>query len=253
MAPGLEEDETDDEMSLLASDDDFSEFDDEMTESDDLKTEDVVGVADILQEDSNGEQDTSSASDSTQHDIGESQFNCSDWTYNSNNRVWWVGPPTELPDTIEDFSDYDTYYLLVNSLERIQERSHHANPSPQIRDISDSRVGHPLRGSLKEGSELLFHFCHSRDCQGMTSEPCVAVPSETHVPNPNGNTDPDPIATQTEGEVIENDIPRDSEEEGNVNDEMDEAPQEQVQPPTSPSAEPEMDLSVPPKGLNIVV
>ena len=115
---------------------------------------------------------------------------------------------------------------MGNSLERIQERPYHTNRSSQIRDTSDSRVGNPLRGSLKNGSVLLFHFFHSRDCQGMTGEPCMAVPSETPVPNPNGNTAPDPIATQTDGEVMENDIPRDSEEEGNVNDELDAAPQE---------------------------
>ena len=205
VTPVLEEYDADDGMLPLPSDDEFSEIDDEMTESGDL-TEDVVFVADIRQEDCNEEQ---------------------------------------------DFSDYDTYYLVGNSLERIQERSHDVNASPQICDALDNRVGNTLRGFSKEGTEPLFHFCHSRDCQGITGEPCMAVPSETPVPNPNGNTDPNPIATQTEGEVMENDIPRDNEEEGSVNDEVDEAPQEQFQPPTSPSAEPEMDLSAPPEDLDI--
>ena len=85
----------------------------------------------------------------------------------------------------------------------------------------------------------------------MTGEPCIAVPSETPAPNLNGNTDFDPIATQTEGEVMEIDITRDSKEERNVNEEVDEAPEEQVQSPTSPSAEAKIDLSVPPEDLDM--
>ena len=185
VTPVLEEDDADDGMLPLPSDEEFSGIDDEMTGSGDLETEDVVFAADIRQEDCNEEQ---------------------------------------------DFSDYDTYYLVGNSLERIQKRSHAVKASPQIRDASDNRVGDTLRGS-KEGTEPLFHLCHSRDCQCITGEPCMAVLSETPVPNTNGNTDPNPIATQTEGEVMENDIPRDNDEEGSVNDEVDEAPQEQFNLP----------------------
>ena len=85
VALALETDDTDDEMQPLASDDDFTEIGDEMSESSDLKTEDVVLVADIMQANSNGEQDSSSASDSTQHDVGKSPFNYPDWTYDSDN------------------------------------------------------------------------------------------------------------------------------------------------------------------------
>ena len=150
VAQVVEEDEPDYGIPPLASDDDFSEIDEEMTESGDLRIEESVLVANIMQEHSNGEQDSSSAFDSIQHDIGESPFNCPDWAYDSDKRVWWVGPPTELPDTVEDFSDYDAYYLVGNSLERIQERCHLANPFPQIRDTSHSCVCDPLRSSLEE-------------------------------------------------------------------------------------------------------
>ena len=107
-----------------------AKFDDEMTESGYLNTEDALLISYIMQDDSNGEQDSSRASNSTHHNIVKSSFNCADWTYDSDNRVRWVGPPPELLVTVEDFADHDTYYLVVNSLERIQERSHHADASP---------------------------------------------------------------------------------------------------------------------------
>ena len=188
-------------------------------------------------------QDTSSASDSIKHDIGKPPFDGPYSTYDPANWERWVKPLPELLDTDEDFTEYDTYYFVGISLERMDERSHHANTSSQVRDTCNSRVSDLLRGTFKEGSELLFHFCHSPHCQGITGDPFLTVLSETPVPNPNGIAGPNLIATQTEGEVMENDIPRDSEEDRSVSGDVDESAQEQVQPPISPSAKPEMDLS----------
>ena len=79
----------------------------------------------------------------------------------------------------------------------------------------------------------------------------MVVQSKIPVPDPNGIAGPNPIATQTEGQVMEKDIPRDNEEDVSVSNEEDEAPQEQVQSPTTLSAEPEIDLSAPPEDLDI--
>ena len=57
VTPLLEEDDTNDGLPQLASDDDSKNIADEMSESGDLIMEDVVSVADTAQEDCNAEQD----------------------------------------------------------------------------------------------------------------------------------------------------------------------------------------------------
>lgn len=69
-----------------------------------------------------------------------------------------MGPPSELLGTVVDVSDCETYYLLESSLERMEERSHHCDTSHEVRDTCNSCVSDSLGGTLKEGSELLFHF-----------------------------------------------------------------------------------------------
>ena len=148
VTPVLEEDDTSDEMPPLASKDYYNEVDDGMCESGDLIMEDVVSVTDTTQEHSNGEQNTSSASDSTQGDIGNPPFNGTYCSYDPADWDRWVKPLPEMVDADKDFTDYDSYYLVGNYLERIDEQSHHANTPSQVRGTHNSRVCDTPRGTV---------------------------------------------------------------------------------------------------------